>query len=165
MYSRQWPQLMTTPGPRRLLKAKKEVVLAAGAFGTPQLLLLSGIGPASTLSKHQIKPILVSPGVGQNLTEQPALPTIFSVNSNLTNDNFYRDPTVLNGLLQEYQTTGKGLLTDTVSNTIGFIRLPSDSPILKKFGDPSSGPGAAHIEFLPVVSSADHKPPWTMLTP
>ena len=47
--------------------AIREVIVSAGAYRTPQLLMLSGIGPTSELSKHGIKPILNSPEVGKNL--------------------------------------------------------------------------------------------------
>lgn len=47
--------------------AKKEVILSAGAINTPQLLLLSGIGPKQVLDKVNIKQVHNLPGVGQNL--------------------------------------------------------------------------------------------------
>ncbi|KAG8664539.1 uncharacterized protein FPOAC1_013320 [Fusarium poae] len=49
------------------LKAKKEVVLSAGAFQSPQLLMVSGIGPKETLNKFDIKPVSILEGVGQNM--------------------------------------------------------------------------------------------------
>ena len=51
----------------RRITATKEIILSAGTFRTPQLLMLSGIGPAATLSKHNIPPIIDAPQVGQNL--------------------------------------------------------------------------------------------------
>lgn len=49
------------------LSAKKEVILSAGAFQSPQLLMVSGVGPAATLKKHNIPLIADRPGVGKNL--------------------------------------------------------------------------------------------------
>jgi choline dehydrogenase len=63
------PGASALPSPRRAL-ASREVILAAGAFNTPQLLKLSGIGPADELTKLGI-PVRVSlPGVGQNLQDR-----------------------------------------------------------------------------------------------
>ncbi|MCL6285458.1 GMC family oxidoreductase N-terminal domain-containing protein [Ruegeria sp. 2012CJ41-6] len=50
-------------------EAKREVILSAGAFGSPQLLLLSGVGPRDELAAHGIAPVLESPGVGRNLQD------------------------------------------------------------------------------------------------
>ncbi|MEM7722810.1 MAG: GMC family oxidoreductase N-terminal domain-containing protein [Pseudomonadota bacterium] len=51
------------------IRARSEVILSAGAFGSPQLLMLSGIGPEEELAAHGIAPKLVLPGVGQNLQD------------------------------------------------------------------------------------------------
>jgi len=61
-------------GQVRVARAQKEVVLSGGAYGSPQLLMLSGIGPANELAKHGIKPLVDLPGVGRNLIEHPFLP-------------------------------------------------------------------------------------------
>jgi len=50
-----------------VLSANKEVITSAGAFQSPQLLMVSGIGPATTLQKHQIPVLADRPGVGQNM--------------------------------------------------------------------------------------------------
>lgn len=51
--------------------ALKEVILSAGAVGSPQLLMLSGVGPASHLKDHGITIVADMPGVGQNLNDHP----------------------------------------------------------------------------------------------
>ncbi|MEO0865768.1 MAG: GMC family oxidoreductase N-terminal domain-containing protein, partial [Pseudomonadota bacterium] len=64
----------------RLVEAGREVILSGGAFGSPQLLLLSGIGPRDELAAHGIEPVHELPGVGQNL--QDHLDYILSYHSN-----------------------------------------------------------------------------------
>jgi choline dehydrogenase len=51
--------------------AQREVILAAGVYGSPQLLMLSGVGPADRLKEVGIRPLLDLPGVGKNLVEHP----------------------------------------------------------------------------------------------
>jgi choline dehydrogenase-like flavoprotein len=52
------------------LRASREVILAAGAFNTPQLLMLSGIGPRTELNRHSIPVLVDLPGVGKNLQDR-----------------------------------------------------------------------------------------------
>lgn len=57
-------------GERRVVRASREVILAGGAFNTPQLLMLSGIGPAGELARHGIDVRVDLPGVGRNLQDR-----------------------------------------------------------------------------------------------
>ncbi|MBW4617305.1 MAG: GMC family oxidoreductase N-terminal domain-containing protein [Desmonostoc vinosum HA7617-LM4] len=57
---------------------------AAGAFNSPQILKLSGIGPADELQKHGIKPIVDLPGVGENLQDRYEIGVITQMNSDFT---------------------------------------------------------------------------------
>ncbi len=52
---------------RRLLHAQREIIVSGGAFASPQILMLSGIGPADALAEIGIEPIHDLPGVGENL--------------------------------------------------------------------------------------------------
>ncbi|KAF8582561.1 GMC oxidoreductase [Ramaria rubella] len=54
--------------------ASKEVILSAGAYCTPQILMLSGVGPPSTLSAHNIPPVLDAPDVGSHLHDHLMVP-------------------------------------------------------------------------------------------
>jgi choline dehydrogenase len=56
-------------GEERILRARFGVVLAAGAIGSPHLLMLSGIGPGDELQRHGIATLLDAPGVGRNLQD------------------------------------------------------------------------------------------------
>lgn len=58
------------PPPRERLRARREVILAGGAFNSPQILMLSGIGPKAELEAHGIEPLVDRPGVGQNLQDR-----------------------------------------------------------------------------------------------
>ena len=58
-------------------RAESEVILAAGAIGSPQLLMLSGIGPADHLREHDIAVVADSPGVGANLSDHPVVTPIW----------------------------------------------------------------------------------------
>jgi choline dehydrogenase len=58
-------------GVEETARAEAEVILAAGAIGSPQLLMLSGIGPADHLAEHGIGVVADSPGVGANLSDHP----------------------------------------------------------------------------------------------
>jgi choline dehydrogenase len=66
-------------GVAKIAKARGEVVLAAGAIGSPQLLMLSGVGPAAHLTEHGIPLVLDKPGVGGNLQDHLQLRMIFKV--------------------------------------------------------------------------------------
>jgi choline dehydrogenase len=50
-------------------EAKAEVIVSCGAFGTPKVLMLSGLGPAAHLREHGIEPVVDLPGVGRNLQD------------------------------------------------------------------------------------------------
>lgn len=63
-----------------------EILLCAGAINSPQLLMLSGIGPAEHLHKHGIKVELDLPGVGDNLQDHLDICTLISTNSRQTYD-------------------------------------------------------------------------------
>jgi choline dehydrogenase len=56
---------------------RREVVLSAGAFESPKLLMLSGIGPKAHLAQHSVEPLVDLPGVGSNLQDHPFVPVCF----------------------------------------------------------------------------------------
>ena len=62
-------EYLDAQGTLQQLRASREVLLSAGALQSPQLLMLSGIGPAATLRQHGIAVVHDAPGVGQNLQD------------------------------------------------------------------------------------------------
>src|SRR5947209_5795933 len=58
-------------GREQVARAEREVIVCAGAFGSPQLLMLSGIGPGDHLREHGIGVVADVPGVGANLQDHP----------------------------------------------------------------------------------------------
>ena len=71
-------------GTGELLQARREVILAAGAIGSPQILQCSGIGPESLLRSHDIDVVHHLPGVGENLQDHLQVRTIFKVKNTVT---------------------------------------------------------------------------------
>lgn len=65
-------------GQRRIVRAEREVLVCAGAFLSPKLLMLSGIGPADHLRAHGIPVVADLPGVGQNLQDHLQLPVVYA---------------------------------------------------------------------------------------
>ena len=69
----------------RTVRARKEVVICAGGIGSPKLLMLSGIGPAEHLRQHDIPVVQNLPGVGENLQDHLATPTVtFTLNESVS---------------------------------------------------------------------------------
>jgi choline dehydrogenase len=62
------------------MKARKEVILSAGAFQSPQLLMVSGVGPAATLKQFNIPVVANRPGVGQGMQDHVFFGPSYRVN-------------------------------------------------------------------------------------
>ena len=93
-----------------IVYAKKEVILSAGAIGSPHLLMLSGIGPKSELTKHGILNVIKDlPGVGENLQDHIYPGGVeFSINAPVT---LVQKRIVTISNLLTYFTTGRSVLT------------------------------------------------------
>ena len=76
-------------GQRYRVEARGEIILCAGAIGSPQILQRSGIGPAAVLARSGIAPILDLPGVGANLQDHLQLRSIYKVSGAKTLNQIY----------------------------------------------------------------------------
>ncbi len=89
------PRPSTVPGERKQVFAAREVILAGGAFNTPQLLMLSGIGPRADVASHGIPVRVDLPGVGRNLQDRYELAVVNRMNfdawESLAGATFTRD--------------------------------------------------------------------------
>ena len=107
-----------------------EVLLSAGAFGSPQLLMLSGIGPAAHVRGHGIPVVLDLPGVGENLHDHPDV--VMVVNAPKVTDLFGISPGgVLNMLkgIFEWRRHRSGMLTTNFAEAGGFIKSAPEEAI------------------------------------
>jgi choline dehydrogenase len=102
-------------------RAKKEVILCGGVYNSPQLLMLSGIGPADHLIEMGIEPVLDLPGVGGNLSEHAAYWIEFKTNGPITFLNQLRADKVALATVQ-WALFGKGMLASQVNSAHAEIR-------------------------------------------
>ena len=134
-------------GVMRSARCRGEVVLAAGAIGSPQILMLSGIGPAEHLRQHGIDVVLDRAGVGANLQDHLQLRMIFKVQGIATLNERYHAPLGFPRMLVEYALLRRGPLTMAPSQLGLFTRSDRDQaranlqyhiqPLsLDRFGEP-----------------------------
>jgi choline dehydrogenase len=106
----------------RRARCRGEVIVAAGAIGSPQLLLLSGIGPAQHLRDQGIEVVADRPGVGGNLQDHLQLRLIYKVDGITTLNERYHAPLGLARMLAEYVLFRRGPLTMAPSQLGLFTR-------------------------------------------
>ncbi|KAF9266696.1 aryl-alcohol-oxidase from pleurotus Eryingii [Marasmius fiardii PR-910] len=141
------------------VKASKEVILSAGTIATPQILMNSGIGDTRTLTKFGIRTLRNLPSVGKNLSEQPMLGLSWSVTANDTESEAQRNATLAAEQLKQWNETPRsGPLVNAPTLDMGWVRVPANASIFKKFKDPSPGPNTAHIE-IQFSNTVDFGPP------
>src|SRR5919201_543406 len=104
-------------GREQLARAEREVVLAAGTIGSPQLLMLSGIGPADHLREVGVPVAHDLPGVGQNLHDHPYVVCIWE---SVVGESLYGADKP--GPLLEWIARRSGPLTSTVAEAFAFVR-------------------------------------------
>ncbi|TAQ87000.1 hypothetical protein B7494_g4677 [Chlorociboria aeruginascens] len=108
------------------LNATKEVIISAGAFRSPQLLIVSGIGPQEILSEFNIPPISVLPGVGQNIQDQAWLGFNYGVNSTTKTQILAGNPAYVIPAVNEYINNQSGPLAGIgAAEYTGWEKLPA----------------------------------------
>src|SRR5262245_48797743 len=106
------------PGYQGVMRADREVILCAGAVRSPQLLMLSGIGPADSLRNLGIDVVADNSAVGDNLQDHVRVPVAYECVG--------PRPTVPTGLLYsaiEYALNRRGLFASNVSDAAAIVRL------------------------------------------
>jgi len=155
-------------GTRFRAVARKEVVIAAGAVHTPQILKLSGIGPTEELGQHNISVVADLPGVGSHLQDHVVIDYFFEDKTKtslnyLRPTNFTQKLKLANAIF-EYQLFNRGPLTCNVGEAAAFVHShdPKCFPSPKFSSqdapeDVSSGKGAPDMEiFVSPMIYTDH---------
>jgi choline dehydrogenase len=109
-------------GRRTSALARREVIVCAGAFNSPQLLMLSGVGPAEHLRAHGITVVRDLPGVGQNLQDHLVAPLMHATEA----------PTLFAAesprQLVDWLVRRRGMLTSNVGEAYAFVRTREELP-------------------------------------
>ena len=116
-------------GQTRQLRATREVLLSAGALQSPQILLLSGIGPAADLQTLGIAPVHELPGVGRNLHDH--LDVVQMLDAPRLRDSIGISPVAALKTLKaifEWHRQRTGMLTSNVAEAGGFIKSEASEP-------------------------------------
>lgn len=103
-------------GVTRHASARREVILSGGSINTPQLLMLSGVGPAAHLTEHGIDVVVDAPEIGENLQDH----LVAGLAPEARGGTLYGAERV--GELAKYLTRRRGMLTSNVAEAYGFVR-------------------------------------------
>ena len=114
--------LVDTEGREYILSATKEVILTAGVFGSPQLLLISGVGPAATLQQHGIPVIADRPGVGQNMQDHVYFGLSYRVN--VPTFSSFSDPGFAAQVAKDFNEKAAGLYTSPTTDVLAWGKVP-----------------------------------------
>jgi choline dehydrogenase-like flavoprotein len=109
-------------GAARSARCRGEVILSAGAVGSPHLMMLSGVGPAAHLAGHGIPVVLDRPGVGQNLQDHLQLRTIYKVSGVKTLNAMNASLIGKLGMGLDYMLRRRGPMTMAPSQLGAFTR-------------------------------------------
>lgn len=116
-------------GQSQVVHANKEVLLSAGAFGSPQIMMLSGLGPKDHLAEHSITTIKDLPGVGQNLQDHIDYIQTYKVEP--SDDTFgisVHGSIQMLGEMWKWKTKREGKITSTIAESGAFYKTKPDVP-------------------------------------
>ena len=132
-----------------------EVILSVGTYNSPQLLMLSGIGPAEHLAERGIAVIQDLPGVGRNLAEHPRVPLEFAAVGPITFVNRLRFDRAARAVAQWY-LFGTGPFARQLNSANPMLRTDPRlaQPDIQLFSNPVKL--SAHLWFPGVVKSPEH---------
>jgi choline dehydrogenase len=115
------------------IRAEREVILSAGAFGSPQLLMLSGIGPADHLAEHGISVVVDNSNVGSHLMDHP-----FYVLNYETDASGTLADALTPGSVAQFESRRTGLLTSNIAEVGAFFHTCNDTaPDQELIGGPT----------------------------
>lgn len=139
-------------GPRYVARAKHEVIVSQGAYGTPQLLLLSGIGPREQLESLGIKTRLDLAGVGARARDHPMASHVFKVKPGTSLQYLAHPLKVLPSLIR-WLIWGDGPLRTNLAEAGAFVRAheqPTAGQVatLSAQACTASGDGAPDLELI-----------------
>jgi choline dehydrogenase len=109
-------------GVKRTARARKEILVSSGAYNSPQLLQLSGVGPGDLLRKHGIGVVLDAPGVGNDLQDHMQVRIVMSCTKKITLNDIINHPLrrMLAGV--HYAALRKGPLTIAAGTSGAFFK-------------------------------------------
>jgi choline dehydrogenase len=111
-------------GRTQTARGEREVILSAGTYNSPQLLMLSGIGPADHLRSVGIEPVVDSPHVGQHLMDHPLASTTYTCTEAVT----LGDATHPKYLIEYLVGRGRGKLGSSIAEAVAHVRLQQAVP-------------------------------------
>ena len=113
-----------TAGDSYVLSASKEVILSAGVFNSPQLLMVSGVGPAATLQGLNIPVVADRPAVGQGMQDHIFYDIAYRVNG-ITSTELSNSPAFAAEQAELYNDKAAGVYTNPDTDSIGWEKIPA----------------------------------------